>query len=104
MKLRHYPVSYTHLIEQNLLLHSYGNPCSLEDYAIEMGISLPYIENIVKTLEHATLLIKDENGKYLTNFIMVDKNTDCKVLNLIKQRAEGYTNLILYNRYFYQPL
>ena len=90
------PEDYTYgLIEQNLLLHSYGNPCSLEDYAIEMGISLPYIENIVKTLEHATLLIKDENGKYLTNFIMVDKNTDCKVLNLIKQRADEYTNLIV---------
>lgn len=90
------PEDYTYgLIEQNLLLHSYGNPCSLEDYAIEMGISLPYIENIVKTLEHATLLIKDEKGKYLTNFIMVDKNTDCKVLNLIKQRADEYTNLIV---------
>lgn len=90
------PEEYTYgLIEQNLLLHSYGNPCSLEDYAIEMGISLPYIENIVKTLEHATLLIKDENGKYLTNFIMVDKNTDCKILNLIKQRADEYTNLIV---------
>ena len=38
-----------------------------------MGISLPYIENIVDSLEHATLLIKDETGKYLTNFIMVDK-------------------------------
>lgn len=90
------PEDYTYgLIEQNLLLHSYGNPCSLEDYAIEMGISLPYIENIVKTLEHATLLIKDEKGKYLTNFIMVDKNTDCKVLNLIKQREDEYTNLIV---------
>lgn len=90
------PEDYTYgLTEQNLLLHSYGNPCSLEDYAIEMGISLPYIENIVKTLEHATLLIKDEKGKYLTNFIMVDKNTDCKVLNLTKQRADEYTNLIV---------
>lgn len=90
------PEDYTYgLTEQNLLLHSYGNPCSLEDYAIEMGISLPYIENIVKTLEHATLLIKDEKGKYLTNFIMVDKNTDCKVLHLTKQRADEYTNLIV---------
>ena len=79
------------LIEQNLLLHSYGNPCSLEDYSIEMGISLPYIENIVKRLEKATLLIKDENKKYLTNFIMVDKNTDIKVLKLIKERAKDYT-------------
>lgn len=26
---------------------------------------------------------------------MVDKNTDCKILNLIKQRADEYTNLIV---------
>ena len=90
------PEDYTYgLIEQNLLLHSYDNPCSLEDYAIEMGISLPYIENIVNSLEHATLLIKDENGKYLTNFIMVDKNIDRKVLILIKQKANEYTKLLM---------
>lgn len=83
------------LIEQNLLLHSYGNPCSLEDYAIEMGISLPYIENIVNRLEYATLLKKDENGKYLTNFIMVDKNTDMKVLQIIKNSSKDYTKLII---------
>ena len=88
------PEEYTSgLIQQNLLLHSYGNPCSLEDYAIEMGISLPYIENIVKSLEYATLLIKDQNGKYLTNFIMIDKDIDLKVLKLIKQRSNEYTKL-----------
>lgn len=90
------PEDYTYgLIQQNLLLHSYGNPCSLEDYAIEMGISLPYIENIVKTLEDVTLLIKDEKGRYLTNFIMIDKTTDYKVLKLIKQRADEYTKLLI---------
>lgn len=90
------PEEYTSgLIQQNLLLHSYGNPCSLEEYAIEMGISLPYIENIVKSLEYATLLIKDQNGKYLTNFIMIDKDIDFKVLKLIKQRSNKYTKLIV---------
>lgn len=90
------PEDYTYgLIEQNILLHSYGNPCSLEDYAIEMGISLPYIENIVNSLEHATLLIKDKKGKYLTNFIMVDKKIDLKVQNLINQKADEYTKLIV---------
>ncbi len=90
------PEDYTNgLIQQNLLLHSYGNPCSLEDYAIEMGISLPYIKNIVKALEDVTLLIKDEKGRYLTNFIMVDKTTDYKVLKLVKQRADEYTKLLI---------
>lgn len=90
------PEEFTYgLIEQNILLHSYGNPCSLEDYSIEMGISLPYIENIVSSLVHATLLIEDENGKYLTNFIMVDKNLDIKAFKLIKDRSNEYTKLII---------
>lgn len=82
------------LINQNLLYHSYGNECSLEDYSLEMGISLPYIKNIVEKLERATLLIKTEEGKYLTNFIIVDRKTDEKVLNLIKERSSSYASLL----------
>lgn len=82
------------IIEQNLLMHSYGNPCSLEDYSLEMGISLPYIKNIVERLETITLLIKDENSKYLTNFIIVDKNIDQQVKQLIKEKSNEYTKLI----------
>lgn len=90
------PEEYTSgLIQQNLLMHSYGNPCSLEDYSLEMGISLPYIKNIVERLENITLLIKDENGKYLTNFIIVDKNIDQKVRQLIKEKSDEYTKLIV---------
>lgn len=89
------PEDYAYgLIEQNLLLHSYDNPCRLEDYAIEMGISLPYIEDIVDSLEYATLLTKDKQGKYLTNIIMVDKEIDSKVLNLVQQKSLEYTTLI----------
>lgn len=82
------------LINQNLLFHSYGNPCSLEDYSIEMGISLPYIKNIVEKLECATLLLKNDEGKYLTNFIIIDRKTDEKILNLIKERSNIYTSLL----------
>ena len=82
------------LINQNLLFHSYGNPCSLEDYSIEMGISLPYIKNIVEKLERATLLMKNDEGKYLTNFIIIDKKTDEKILNLIREKSSSYTSLL----------
>ena len=82
------------LINQNLLFHSYGNPCSLEDYSIEMGISLPYIKNIVEKLECATLLMKNDEGKYLTNFIIIDKKTDEKILNLIMEKSSSYTSLL----------
>ena len=35
------------LINKNILFHSYDNPCTLEDYSLELGISIPYIEEIV---------------------------------------------------------
>jgi len=90
------PEDYVYtLINQNLLLHSYDNPCSLEDYSLEMGISLPYIEDIVECLEHATLLKKDDNGKYLTNFIMVERETDEKIKRFIKAKAKEYSSLII---------
>ncbi len=90
------PEDYVYtLINQNLLLHSYDNPCSLEDYSLEMGISLPYIEDIVECLEHATLLKKDDDGKYLTNFIMVERETDEKILRFIKEKSQEYSGLII---------
>ena len=89
------PEDYVYtLINQNLLLHSYDNPCSLEDYSLEMGISLPYVKDIIECLEHATLVKKDDNGKYLTNFIMIDKEIDERVKKHIKKRSKEYTSLI----------
>ena len=54
------------LIIKNFLYHSYGNPCSVEDYSIELGISRPYVENFIELLLNKELLIKTEdNKKYL---------------------------------------
>lgn len=66
------------LLNKNLLFHSYNNPCTLEDYALELGISLPYIEDIVVWLEEATLL-KRIDKKYLTNFAFISKEQQMKI-------------------------
>lgn len=101
----------TTLIQKNLLYHSYNNPCTLEDYAIELGISIPYIEDLVQTLEKVTL-IKQVDGKYVTNFAFLSKkfreemydvirsykNTFCKSLvglaisNFDKFKSIGFSN------------
>ena len=58
------------LLIKNLLFHSYDNPCSLEDYSIELGISIAYIEDYIRGLVEKEFLIKQENGKYLTNIAL----------------------------------
>lgn len=77
------------LIQKNLLYHSYNNPCSLEDYAIELGISMPYIEDLVSSLEKATLL-KKHDGKYVTNFAFLSREFRAKIYDLISSYKESF--------------
>ena len=73
------------LLIKNLLYHSYNNPCSIEDYSIELGISVAYVEDYVKQLVKKEFLIKQDNGKYLTNIAFADKKTRIKILKLVKE-------------------
>lgn len=77
------------LIHKNILFHSYNNPCTLEDYSLELGISIPYIEEIVNKLTYATLL-KREGKKYITNFPIIEKELDLKLYNIVKEKAKLY--------------
>ena len=75
----------TPLLIKNLLFHSYDNPCSLKDYSIELGISIAYIEDYVANLVEKDFLIRQENGKYLTNIAFVDKVTKRKIFDLVRK-------------------
>ena len=77
------------MIHKNLLFHSYNNPCTIEDYSLELGIARPYIEEIVNRLVEVTLL-KKEGNKYITNFAFIDKNT----MNEIKTIKKKYSKNI----------
>lgn len=79
------------LINKNILFHSYDNPCTLEDYSLELGISIPYIEEIVNELVEVTLLTKEGN-KYITNFPIITKEHDIRFNNIVKERAKDYAN------------
>ena len=76
------------LLIKNLLFHSYNNPCSLEDYSIELGISITYIEDYVRRLVYRDFLIKQENGKYLTNIAFVDKETKRNIFDLVRKNID----------------
>lgn len=47
-------------------MHAYDNPCSLEDFALELGVSMPYIEDIVNDLKEIEFLKEISKGKYVS--------------------------------------
>ncbi len=83
------------LLNKNLLYHSYGNECSIEDYSIELGIARPYIEEIVSKLEETDFLIKLENGKYLTNVAFIDKKKRREILDYGRNNIENFYNAVI---------
>ena len=83
------------LLIKNLLFHSYGIECSIEDYSIELGIARPYIEDYVKELVNKDFLIKLENGKYLTNIAFINKKERREILDFARENISGYYNAIV---------
>ena len=78
------------LLIKNLLYHSYGNECSIEDYSIELGIAKPYVEDYVDELVYKDFLIELKNGKYLTNIAFIDKKERREILDFIKENISSY--------------
>ena len=78
------------LLIKNLLYHSYGNECSIEDFSIELGIARPYIEEYVEKLFKKDFLIKLENGKYLSNVAFIDKKERREILDFERENISGY--------------
>ncbi len=61
-------------IPKNILCEANNNPCTLEELAIELGVALPYIEEETQLLLDAELMRKTEDGKLLTNFLILSKD------------------------------
>lgn len=84
------------LLIKNLLYHSYGIECSIEDYSIELGISRPYIEEFVHRLEAKDFLIKRDNGKYLTNVAFIDKKERREILDYGRNNITNFYNAVIH--------
>lgn len=97
MKLGTYnPHNYVNtLINKNLLYHSYDNPCSIEDYSLELGISRPYVEDIVKQLVDVTLLKKVDGNKYVTNFLYITKDILNLNTQILLENYKSYTDELI---------
>lgn len=66
-------------IAKNILLEASNNPSTAEELAIELGIALPYMEEEIKILEEATLLRRLDGGKYITDFYIVDRDSQMSI-------------------------
>ena len=73
-------------LPKNILLQANNNPSTIEELAVEIGIAAPYMEEEVQILVDAELL-KETNGKYVTNFFIMDK--DCRLEIYHTQRKQS---------------
>ncbi len=65
-------------LNQNIFATAYGTPQSAEELAIEMGVSLVYMEDTLERLRMETLLIK-KNGKYETAFPIISREAQLEI-------------------------
>lgn len=82
------------LLSKNLLVHAYDNPCTLEDFALELGVSMPYIEDIVNDLKEIEFLKEISKGKYVSTLPLITR----KFLNAITE------NFILNSKSYLEEL
>lgn len=80
----------TSLLSKNLLAHSYDNPCTLEDFALELGVSMPYIEDFVFELSKIKFLKEINKGVYVTNIPFVSADFHKKVLSYVSINSKTY--------------
>ena len=83
------------LLLKNLLYHSYGNECSIEDFSIELGIARPYVEDYVKRLVKKDFLLKLENNKYLSNVAFIDKKDRREILDFERKNIFVFYNSLI---------
>jgi len=78
------------LIPKNILFAAYRNPLSLEELCLELGISMPYMEEEVKLLVDSTLLKEVSKGRFETDFIIVDKDMQRDIFKLTEEAATDF--------------
>lgn len=80
-------------LQKNILLEASGNPSTIEELAVELGTALPYMEEEVELLTRATLL-KEVNGKYVTNFYIFDKESQLSVYAAQRKESPARSRMI----------
>ena len=84
-------------IKGNILLAAYYSPSTMQEISIELGVSLPYLEDEIQLLLDRQYLVC-KNGKYLTNIpiftLDCTKTIDGKLKELTESTAEKFTSVV----------
>ncbi|MFC3749004.1 RNA polymerase sigma factor [Paenibacillus sp. GCM10012306] len=83
------------LIPKNILLASYRNPLNLEELCLELGISMPYMEEEVKLLVDGTLLKEVKKDHFETDFIIVDREMQRDIFLRMEETSVRFAPLLI---------
>ena len=87
--LNHYSALFRRKLPGAIMLAAYYTPMSMEELSMELGVSAPYLEEELDTLEAAEVLTKVGN-KYQTNLVIV---TDAYEKEFEKNTASVYAGV-----------
>ena len=82
------------LASKNIVLEAYNNPSTIEELSLALGIASPYIEDELKNLLETEVIIKHNNGKLETNFVILDAETQKKMIELTEDTGKQICPLI----------
>ncbi len=85
----HYSALFRRKLPGAIMLAAYYTPMSMEELSMELGVSAPYLEEELDTLEAAEVLTKVGN-KYQTNLVIV---TDAYEKEFVKNTAPVYAGV-----------
>ncbi|OGO92474.1 MAG: hypothetical protein A2Y17_11000 [Clostridiales bacterium GWF2_38_85] len=80
-------------IPQNILWACYNDNLTEEEISLQIGVALPYLENDIKTLLDAGLLLRKGN-RYSTNIIIITKQFKAELATKIAVYQENIANKI----------
>ena len=82
------------LISQNILLEAYDNPSTAEELALELGISMPYMEEELRFLLQGDMLIR-EGTRYKTAIAILSREAQETLYDTAQATADRLTPLVL---------
>lgn len=74
-------------LPKNIVISAYEKPVSIEEISIDTGIPGPYLEDELKILLDGDVLIRNKEGKYQTNFIIILKELQQKLDEVLEEKC-----------------
>jgi RNA polymerase sigma factor (sigma-70 family) len=68
------------LARKNIVLEAYNNPSTVEELSLALGIASPYIEDELVNLLETNVMVKHNDGRIETNFVIIDADTQKQLM------------------------